>query len=88
MAYYFKCPFFNAERYPTAQTEQQKNRLAPHKGQVLVECECAKILCANIEAKQWLFKNYCASNDWEKCTVAIATMKKYDNEGEQNEKEN
>lgn len=88
MAYYFKCPFFKAERYPSSYIDYKGKleTLVPKKGQMLVSCECAKLLCPNMDAKRFLFKNFCASDNWEDCTIAQMTLMKY--ERENNEKEN
>lgn len=82
MAYYFKCPFFRNEAYQSHYQGHKKrpDTLAPKKGQTLVTCESAKVLCPNVSAKRFLYTNFCASDNWENCTVAQTTLMKYERE--------
>ena len=78
MPYYVKCPFYGADRYPTkkAESEAEKNPDADVK--VMTCCECARIVPPSKGSRAFLYENYCATDDWEACSVAQMMEKYYD----------
>lgn len=80
MPHYTLCPFFQSHLYPSMYkgTSDNGRMLIPKKGQTLISCECARILLTSKEAEMYLFKNFCASNNWENCAIAQMTMLKYE----------
>ena len=73
-----KCPFYVSDRYATkkAAAEAEKNPSADVK--VMTCCECAKIVPPSKGSRAFLYENYCATDDWEFCSLAQVMSKYYE----------
>lgn len=70
MPYYVICPFYISDRYPTKKEESGAKDHISTEGRIMTCCECARIIPPSRKSRAFLYENFCASQNWNQCTIA------------------